>query len=63
MWWGNLLAAACAVLTMAAITGGFHLDGLADTADGIFSSRPRARMLEIMRDSRIGTPRNAGTDI
>ena len=55
MWWGNLLAAACAVLTMAAITGGFHLDGLADTADGIFSSRPRTRMLEIMRDSRIVT--------
>lgn len=55
MWWGNLLAAGCAVFTMAAITGGFHLDGLADTADGIFSSRPRARMLEIMRDSRIGT--------
>lgn len=55
MWWGNLLAAICAVFTMAAVTGGFHLDGLADTADGIFSSRPRAQMLEIMRDSRIGT--------
>ncbi|WP_140917924.1 adenosylcobinamide-GDP ribazoletransferase [Limnobaculum xujianqingii] len=55
MWWGNLLASACAVLTIAMITGAFHLDGLADTADGIFSSRPRDRMLEIMRDSRIGT--------
>ncbi|SFC75051.1 adenosylcobinamide-GDP ribazoletransferase [Pragia fontium] len=54
LWWGNLLAATCAVLTMAMITGGFHLDGLSDTADGIFSSRPRERMLEIMRDSRIG---------
>ncbi|MCP3964885.1 MAG: adenosylcobinamide-GDP ribazoletransferase [Lentisphaerae bacterium] len=32
----------------------FHLDGLADTADGFFSSRPRERKLEIMRDSRIG---------
>ncbi|SQI40228.1 cobalamin synthase [Leminorella richardii] len=55
LWWGNLLASAFAVLTIAMITGGFHLDGLADTADGIFSSRPRERMLEIMRDSRIGT--------
>ncbi len=36
------------------ISGGFHLDGLADTADGFFSSRPRPRILEIMRDSHIG---------
>lgn len=35
--------------------GGFHLDGLADTCDGIFSARTRDRMLEIMRDSRLGT--------
>lgn len=55
LWWGNLLAAAFTVLTIAMMTGAFHLDGLADTADGIFSSRPRERMLEIMRDSRIGT--------
>jgi adenosylcobinamide-GDP ribazoletransferase len=31
------------------------VDGLADTCDGIFSSRTRDKMLEIMRDSRIGT--------
>ena len=37
------------------ITGGLHLDGLADTFDGIFSNRPKNQMLEIMRDSRIGT--------
>ncbi len=42
------------VLTSAAITGGLHLDGLADTADGFFSSRPRGKILEIMHDSRIG---------
>lgn len=36
-------------------TRAFHLDGLADTADGFLSSRPRERILEIMRDSRIGT--------
>ena len=37
------------------LTKGFHLDGLADTADGFMSSRPKERKLEIMRDSRIGT--------
>nr|WP_207302953.1 adenosylcobinamide-GDP ribazoletransferase [Bacilliculturomica massiliensis] len=37
------------------ITGGLHLDGLADTCDGIFSGRERERMLEIMKDSRIGS--------
>ncbi|MBF0777624.1 adenosylcobinamide-GDP ribazoletransferase [Streptococcus cuniculi] len=37
------------------LTGGFHLDGLADMADGLFSSRNKERMLEIMKDSRIGS--------
>lgn len=37
------------------ITGGLHLDGLSDTADGIFSGRDKERILEIMRDSRVGT--------
>ncbi len=48
---------AAVILTFAllAISGGFHLDGLADSADGFFSARPRERMLEIMRDSRVGT--------
>lgn len=34
--------------------GGLHLDGLMDSADGIFSGRERERKLEIMKDSRIG---------
>ena len=37
------------------ITGGLHIDGLADTVDGVFSNRDQERMLEIMKDSRIGT--------
>lgn len=37
------------------LTGGLHLDGLADTVDGIYSNRSRERMLEIMKDSHIGT--------
>jgi len=53
--WGGPLAAFAAVLALALLTGGFHLDGLADTCDGIFSARTRQRMLEIMRDSRLGT--------
>ena len=37
------------------LTKGFHLDGLADSADGLLSGRPRERKLEIMRDSHLGT--------
>ena len=47
-----------AVFTVAiyiALTGGLHLDGLGDTADGLFSNRPKERILEIMKDSRVGT--------
>lgn len=54
-YWGPWLAAAYYMLALALITGGFHLDGLADTCDGIFSARTRERMLEIMKDSRLGT--------
>jgi len=36
------------------VTGALHLDGLMDTADGIGSHRSRERMLEIMKDSRVG---------
>jgi len=42
------------VLALLVASGGLHMDGLADTADGFFSSRGRERMLEIMRDSRSG---------
>lgn len=49
------LAAMLLVILLGAFSGGLHLDGLADSADGLLSSRPQERMLEIMRDSRIGT--------
>lgn len=37
------------------ITGGIHLDGTADTSDGIFSGRTGERIFEIMSDSHIGS--------
>jgi adenosylcobinamide-GDP ribazoletransferase len=49
-----LPASAIVVTALVMLTGGFHLDGLADTADGFMSSRPRERVLEIMKDSRTG---------
>lgn len=52
---GKLLAAVAVVTSEAFITGGLHLDGLGDTFDGVYSNRPKERMLEIMKDSRIGT--------
>jgi adenosylcobinamide-GDP ribazoletransferase len=36
------------------ITGGLHLDGLMDTADGLFGGWSREQRLTIMRDSRVG---------
>jgi len=43
-----------AVTVLAALTGGLHLDGLADLADGLGSRRPAAGALEIMKQSDIG---------
>lgn len=51
----RVMVAALIIVLYAAITGGLHLDGLGDTFDGIFSNRSRERILEIMRDSRVGT--------
>lgn len=52
---GDTVAALAAIACNLALTGAFHLDGLADTCDAIYSARSRERMLEIMKDSRIGT--------
>ncbi|HZK53911.1 MAG TPA: adenosylcobinamide-GDP ribazoletransferase [Desulfosporosinus sp.] len=36
------------------LTGGLHLDGFMDSMDGLLSARSPERILEIMKDSRIG---------
>lgn len=48
-----LLSALLVLVTWKALTGGIHLDGLADTLDGLSGRDPQER-LAIMRDSRIG---------
>lgn len=37
------------------ITGAIHLDGLADTLDGLYGGRKKEDVLRIMRDPHIGT--------
>ncbi len=51
---GAPVHAVAAVAATSIVTAGFHLDGLADTCDALFSWRTRERKLEIMKDSRIG---------
>lgn len=42
------------IIVMIILTGGLHLDGLSDTADGFFSNKDKEKTLEIMKDSRVG---------
>jgi len=61
IYWGAALMVppiVAAVLCTAAgvlITGAFHEDGFADACDGLGGGQTRDRVLEIMRDSRLGT--------
>lgn len=42
------------IAVLALITGGIHLDGLADTVDGLYGGKTREDALSIMKDSRVG---------
>ena len=59
-WWGAdevwspLVAAALAVAADVALTGALHVDGLADTADGVLPHLDRARRLEVMAEPDVG---------
>ncbi len=48
------MVAVFGVVLLIAVSGGLHMDGLADSFDGFFSSRDQEKTLAIMRDSRIG---------
>lgn len=50
-----LVDTALIIFLSIAITGAMHLDGLADTCDGIWGGWNREKRLEIMKDSRIGS--------
>ncbi len=50
----GLAAGAMLVGLLALLTGGLHLDGLADTADALLSWKNREEKLRIMKDSRTG---------
>jgi len=47
---GNALV----IIVLVALTGALHLDGLADTCDGLAGYRTREERLAVMRDSRTG---------
>ncbi|OIJ97078.1 adenosylcobinamide-GDP ribazoletransferase [Streptomyces colonosanans] len=51
---GRLLAAVASVAVPAVLTRGLHLDGIADTADGLGSGKPAEEALRIMKRSDIG---------
>ena len=52
--WSPFVVAILDVVFLVIVTGAFHLDGLGDAADGLFSHRSKKRALEIMKDSRTG---------
>jgi len=51
----HLVADAIILIIYIVMTGGFHLDGFADTCDGLFGGSTREKRLDIMRDSRTGS--------
>ena len=53
-WWGVPIAAVLAIAIGLLLTGGFHEDAASDAADGLGGGFTTERVLEIMRDSRIG---------
>lgn len=61
VWWlaswlfPPALAVLCSMAATIYMTGAFHEDGLADSADGLGGGMERARQLEIMQDSRLGS--------
>ena len=53
-WWPPLVAAGMAVLADLVLTGMLHLDGLADSADGLLAHMDRDRRLAVMAQPDVG---------
>jgi len=51
----NSIALLLSMVSTIALTGAFHEDGLADSVDGFGGGYTKEKILEIMKDSRIGT--------
>ncbi|MDA8393052.1 MAG: adenosylcobinamide-GDP ribazoletransferase [Actinomycetota bacterium] len=52
--WGRLVGSGVVVVADIAVTGGLHLDGLADSADGLVPHLSTQRRLEAMSDPAVG---------
>lgn len=53
-WLARPLTDALLITALASMTGGLHLDGLADVCDGLAARGGRKRFLEVMKDSHVG---------
>ncbi len=53
-WLARPLCDALLILLLTLITGGLHLDGLADVFDGLAARGSRERFLAVMKDSQVG---------
>jgi adenosylcobinamide-GDP ribazoletransferase len=53
-WWPRPVVGVLDVILLLILTGALHMDGLGDTADGLYGQRSREKALAIMKDSRVG---------
>ncbi|AYA35765.1 adenosylcobinamide-GDP ribazoletransferase [Hymenobacter oligotrophus] len=53
--WGSAIGLLLSMVASVLITGAFHEDGFADVCDGFGGGWTSGRILEIMKDSRVGT--------
>ncbi|HSH04485.1 MAG TPA: adenosylcobinamide-GDP ribazoletransferase [Anaerolineae bacterium] len=53
--WGDVVGVVLSMMGTILLTGAFHEDGLADVCDGFWGGMTAERVLEIMKDSRLGT--------
>ena len=51
----TMVGATVVIIVHCFLTGALHYDGLGDVADGLWGSHKKARRLEIMKDSRVGS--------